>query len=313
MPFVIFFLILVHIFMILIKFLLSPVNDTIMAQALLQIRVVSINWRSLVYDVVRFSVSFVISSIVVRIILVIDRRLLVILFRIKRFILLIERLSFRLLENSTRVARTIATLITLLVTRVPLPREEQRTPATVFRTSCIPFQHQLRSKVIPLPPVLTLIELLTPNRLRSPSRSRVPKCGERFVEFISLTVEDFYRNKFTVAQLNGKELDQLIATQKHRGDQNVMFAEIEKNNRLAMPFSAFVLTIIGVSLSSRKRRGGIGWNIALGIGIGFSYILFMKFSEMFVHTDTLPASIALWLPNIIYVLVAAFLYYRASR
>jgi lipopolysaccharide export system permease protein len=92
-----------------------------------------------------------------------------------------------------------------------------------------------------------------------------------------------------------------------------MFAEIEKNNRLAMPFSAFVLTIIGVSLSSRKRRGGIGWNIALGIGIGFSYILFMKFSEMFVHTDTLPASIALWLPNIIYVLVAAFLYYRASR
>ncbi len=139
------------------------------------------------------------------------------------------------------------------------------------------------------------------------------RSGKQLDTVISLTVEDFYRNKFTVAQLNGKELDQLIATQKHRGDQNVMFAEIEKNNRLAMPFSAFVLTIIGVSLSSRKRRGGIGWNIALGIGIGFSYILFMKFSEMFVHTDTLPASIALWLPNIIYVLVAAFLYYSASR
>ncbi len=139
------------------------------------------------------------------------------------------------------------------------------------------------------------------------------RSGSQMDTTLSLTVQDFYLNKRTIGQLDREALNQLIQTQKERGDKNVMFAEIEKNNRLAMPFSAFVLTIIGVSLSTRKRRGGIGWNIALGIAIGFTYILFMKFSEMFVHTDTLPAWIALWLPNILYTILAAYLYHRASQ
>ena len=75
-----------------------------------------------------------------------------------------------------------------------------------------------------------------------------------------------------------------------------------------MPFSAFILTIIGVALSTKKRRGGIGWNIGLGIALAFTYILFMQFSKMFVMTDTLPASIAIWMPNMVYALIAAFLY-----
>ena len=80
-----------------------------------------------------------------------------------------------------------------------------------------------------------------------------------------------------------------------------------------MPFSVFILTIIGVSLSTKKRRGGIGWNIAIGIALGFSYILFMKFSEMFVFTGALPASVAIWLPNIIYTGIAAVLYMIAPK
>ena len=139
------------------------------------------------------------------------------------------------------------------------------------------------------------------------------RSGKQLDTVLSLTVDDFYRNKYTIIQLDRNQLNELIRTQRARGDNNVMFAEIEKNNRLSMPFSAFILTIIGVSLSTRKRRGGIGWNIALGIALGFSYILFMKFSEMFVHTGTLPASIALWLPNVLYLIIAAFLYHRASQ
>ena len=92
-----------------------------------------------------------------------------------------------------------------------------------------------------------------------------------------------------------------------------MFAKIEMNNRWSLPFSAFILTIIGVSLSTKKRRGGIGWNIAIGIALSFSYILFMKFSEMFVYTDTLPPGIAIWLPNIIYSIIAAVLYIMAPK
>ena len=98
-----------------------------------------------------------------------------------------------------------------------------------------------------------------------------------------------------------------------RGDASVNMALIEKNNRYSMPFSALILTIIGVALCTKKKRGGMGWNLALGTALGFSYILFMQFSEMFVITDTLPASIAIWLPNYLYAIIAVVLYFKAPK
>lgn len=139
------------------------------------------------------------------------------------------------------------------------------------------------------------------------------RSGSQLDTVINLTVTDFYRNKKTVETLPQRALNQLIATQRMRGDANVMYALIEKHTRYALPFSAFILTLIGVSLSSRKRRGGIGWNIAVGIALSFTYILFLRFSQMFVYGGTLPPVIALWLPNLIYSVIAAVLYYRASR
>lgn len=130
---------------------------------------------------------------------------------------------------------------------------------------------------------------------------------------INLTVSDFYRNKQTVQTLSQNQLDELIEVQNMRGDANVMYAKIEKQTRFAMPFSAIVLTILGVSLSSRKRRGGIGWNIGVGIALGFSYILFLKFSQMFVFTGTMSPGVALWLPNVLYTIITAFIYNKASK
>ena len=82
---------------------------------------------------------------------------------------------------------------------------------------------------------------------------------------------------------------------------------------MALPFSAFILTIMGVALSSKKKRGGIGWNLAIGIALSFSYILFLRFSQMFVYTGTLPPGIALWLPNVLYAFITAFLYKIAPK
>lgn len=130
---------------------------------------------------------------------------------------------------------------------------------------------------------------------------------------ISLTVEDFYRNKNTVETLPFMQLNQLIDTQKMRGDSNIQYSQIEKQQRFALPFSAFILTIMGVALSSKKKRGGIGWNLAIGIGLSFSYILFLRFSQMFVYTGTLPAGIALWLPNFIFGIIAVVLYKIAPK
>ncbi len=130
---------------------------------------------------------------------------------------------------------------------------------------------------------------------------------------INLSVTDFYMTKKTVTTLSYNELNRLIETQKLRGDDNVKLAQIEKHTRFALPFSAFILTIMGVSLSSRKRRGGIGWNIGIGIALSFSYILFLKFSEMFVYTDLLPPGVALWVPNILYAIISGFLYRIAPK
>ncbi len=130
---------------------------------------------------------------------------------------------------------------------------------------------------------------------------------------LALKLKDLFINEKTVETLSMDQLNGLIATQKMRGDANVMYALIEKNRRCAMPFSAIILTIIGVTLSSRKKRGGIGWNIGIGIALAFSYILFLRFSEMFVYTDTLPPGIALWIPNILFAVIAAVLYKLAPK
>ncbi len=139
------------------------------------------------------------------------------------------------------------------------------------------------------------------------------RSGRQLDTTIALSVKDFYFNEKTVQTMDYYELNEMIRVQKMRGDANVKMALIEKNTRFAIPFSAFILTIMGVALSSKKRRGGIGWNIGIGIALAFTYILFLKFSEMFVHTDTLSPAVALWLPNIVFAIIAGFLYRIAPK
>ena len=143
--------------------------------------------------------------------------------------------------------------------------------------------------------------------------SEVITTGKQLDTSLVVTIDDFYRRKNVVETLNYPQLNELIETQQMRGDQMVKYALIEKHTRFAMPFSAFILTIIGVSLSSKKRRGGIGMNIGIGIALSFSYILFLRFSQMFVHTGTLPPAVALWLPNMLYAAVAVALYRMAPK
>lgn len=139
------------------------------------------------------------------------------------------------------------------------------------------------------------------------------KAGKSLDTSIAITIKDFYRKKHTVEALSIGALNRLIKAQKLRGDKMVQQSQIEKNTRYALPFAAFILTLIGVSLSSKKRRGGIGMNIGIGIALSFSYILFLRFSQMFVYTGALPPFIALWLPNIIFAVIAIFLYRIAPK
>ena len=143
--------------------------------------------------------------------------------------------------------------------------------------------------------------------------SEMVVAGRQLDTVISLTVDDFYRRKNSVEAMTEKDLNEMIEVQKLRGDADVKRSLIEKNNRIAMPFSAFVLTVIAVSLSSRKKRGGLGLNIGIGLALSFTYILFMRFSQMFVTAGIMAPAIALWTPNILFAIVAAILYKLAPK
>ncbi len=139
------------------------------------------------------------------------------------------------------------------------------------------------------------------------------RTGKQMDTTLALTIEDFHRRKSTVETLPFSQLRLLIQTQRMRGDANIQYSQIEEHQRFALPFSAFILTIMGVALSSKKKRGGIGWNLGVGIALSFIYILFMRFSQMFVYSGSLPPGIAIWLPNLVFAVIAGVLYRIAPK
>ncbi|MGW8316952.1 MAG: LptF/LptG family permease [Bacteroidales bacterium] len=130
---------------------------------------------------------------------------------------------------------------------------------------------------------------------------------------LAMHPDDFQMRLTIVETMSLKELDEFITKQRMQGETNVTAYQIERQNRIAFPFSTFILTLIGVAVSSRKLRGGIGLQIALGVVISFVYILFQQFSKQFAIGGLLPVMLAVWLPNIFFLIVALFLMRLAPR
>ncbi|NLA23599.1 MAG: YjgP/YjgQ family permease [Bacteroidales bacterium] len=137
--------------------------------------------------------------------------------------------------------------------------------------------------------------------------------GNRIDTAINITPGEFTRQKYLVETMNRQELDEHIAKQLMMGAPEVVNSELEKYNRIATPFSTFILTMIGVTLSARKRKGGMGLNIGVGILLSFSYVLFQRFASMFAISNTFHASFAVWIPNILYAIIAIGLYFSAPK
>jgi lipopolysaccharide export system permease protein len=125
--------------------------------------------------------------------------------------------------------------------------------------------------------------------------------------------KDFEDNLNEIKTMNARELNHVIDKLKMRGADNIAYYEVEKYQRTSFPFAIFILTLIGVSLASRKVRGGIGLHIGIGIAISFAYILFLQFSQTFSTNGDLPAIIGVWIPNLIFGLLAVVLYRRAPK
>jgi len=137
--------------------------------------------------------------------------------------------------------------------------------------------------------------------------------GQKKDTTINIRPEDFNRRITVVETMNLKELDNFIDQQKMQGETNVKAFQIERHKRISFPVSTFILTFIGVAVSSRKVRGGIGLQIAIGVIISFTYILFLQFSSQFAIGGLLPVQLAVWLPNILFVFVALFLFRMAPK
>ncbi len=130
---------------------------------------------------------------------------------------------------------------------------------------------------------------------------------------VYITPKDFNSRLNIIETMNMFQLNDYIAQQKLQGADTVEYLLIEKYSRIAYPFSTFILTLIGVSLSSRKVRGGIGLHIGLGLAISFTFILFIRFSTMFAVGGNIPPGIAVWIPNILFAFIAAGLYKMAPK
>ena len=132
------------------------------------------------------------------------------------------------------------------------------------------------------------------------------------------TVIPFEPRDFLIAKndhetMSTPALQEYIKRQKERGFANIKSFEIENHRRYAMCAAAFILTVIGMSLSSRKVKGGMGLNIGIGLVLSFSYILFMTVTSTFAVSGLTSPFVAMWIPNILYLIIACLLYRKASR
>ena len=109
------------------------------------------------------------------------------------------------------------------------------------------------------------------------------------------------------------ELLRYISKQKDRGSSNVVQYEVEYHKRIATSFASFILTIIGASLSSRKRKGGMGMYLGIGLALSFTYIMLQTISATFAINAGTPPMLAAWIPNLLYVFIAYFCYRQAPN
>lgn len=130
---------------------------------------------------------------------------------------------------------------------------------------------------------------------------------------LMISPDDFSKNPGIVGTMTYNELNNYINLLRMQGSDELKLFLIEKHRRFSNPFAVFILTLIGVSLSSRKMRRGIGMNIGIGLILSFSYILFLQFASQFSLKGNLGPMLAMWIPNLIYMAVALVLYKKAPK
>lgn len=137
--------------------------------------------------------------------------------------------------------------------------------------------------------------------------------GARLDTLIQIEPADLVYSKGQQETFTNPELKAYIGKQINRGSGNVVRYQVEYHKRIAASFASFILTIIGVSLSSRKRKGGMGMYLGIGLALSFTYIMLQTISSTFAINAGWPPMLAAWLPNILFAFVAYFCYRQAPN
>lgn len=130
---------------------------------------------------------------------------------------------------------------------------------------------------------------------------------------IPIEPRDFLISNSDHETLTSPQLREYVERQKERGVANIKKFEIEIHRRYAITAAAFILTLIGMSLSSKKVKGGMGLNIGIGLALSFSYILFTTVTSSFAVSGVTSPMIAMWIPNTIYLIIGLILYNRLEK
>lgn len=136
---------------------------------------------------------------------------------------------------------------------------------------------------------------------------------DKFDTIFNFVPADLQNEDFIAKDMPSLKLYKYIQASKKRGQKNLNTHIVEFHKRTSLPISSFILTLIAVSLSSKKRRGGTGINLAIGLGLMFIYVFFMKISEVLGAVAGTNSFLMVWLPNVVFGVLAYFLFKNANK
>jgi len=137
--------------------------------------------------------------------------------------------------------------------------------------------------------------------------------GDILDTLVMMEPTDLVFSKGQQETFTSPQLRDYISKQIDRGSSNVVQYEVEYHKRIASSFASFILTTIGLSLSSRKRKGGMGMYLGIGLALSFAYIMLQTVSATFAIQSDTPAILAAWIPNIVFGIIAWFCYRKAPN
>ncbi len=137
--------------------------------------------------------------------------------------------------------------------------------------------------------------------------------GTKIDTTFSFTQSDLVHVDYLAREMNSIKLTEFIETSRQRGVSNLNTYLVELHKRTSLPISSYILTLIAVTLASKKRRGGMGVNLAVGIALMFIYVFFLKVSEVLGAGAETNSFFMVWLPNIVFGALAIALYFKNAK